>query len=192
MDNLIFTCSDALDQPATPACTTEYGERIVRIILMKTTDDVAWGTEVTASDAPTAADFEVGIASDYLTVFNGISNGHKVEIGATELSGDDTVTGGTERHDVIYRVEGRIKVLNESVARATEKLDRYSQLRLWYFTDRDYCFGGASGYKVSPNFGLRIFEGAGQPAYIPFTCDFIAVGEDYAAMDADYSLLDNS
>ena len=191
MDNLIFACSGTLDQPATPACTTDYGERIVRIALMKLSDDGSFTSA--ASDAPTAAEFETGIASDYITIINGISNGHKVEIGATELSGDDTITGGTERFDVVYRVEGRIKLLNEAVARQTEKLDRYSQLRLWYFTDKNVCFGGDSGYKVSPNFGLRIFEGAGQPAYIPFHCDFIARGEDYASdVDANYAALDNT
>lgn len=191
MDNLIFTCSDVLDQPATPSCTTDYGERIVRIALMKLSDDSNFTSA--ASDAPTAAEFETGIASDYITIINGISNGHKVEISATELSGDDTVTGGTERFDVVYRVEGRIKVLSEPIARQTEKLDRYSELRLWYFTDKNICFGGDSGYKVSPNFGLRIFEGSGQPAYIPFHCDFIARGEDYAsAVDADYAALDNT
>ena len=188
MDRLIFTCSDALDQPTTPSCTTEYGERIVRIVLMKTTSTLVSAS----SDGPTAAEFETGITSDYLTVINGISNGHKVEVSATELSGDDTVTGGSETYDVVYRVEGRIKLLDETIARLTEKLDRYSQLRLWYFTDRNYCFGGDSGYLVSPNFGLRIFEGVGQPAYIPFYCDFIAIGEDYAKYDANYALLDNT
>ena len=190
MDNLVFTCTDALDQPATPACTTDYGERIVRIALMKITDDT--NITVVASDAPTAAEFETAISSGYVSIFNGISNGHKVEVGATTLSGDDTVTGGEERFDVSYRVEGRIKLLSEVVARATEKLDRYSQLRLWYFTDKSYCFGGDEGYLVSPNFGLRIQEGAGQPAYIPFQCDFIAIGADYAAYDANYALLDNT
>ncbi len=190
MDNLVFTCTDALDQPATPASPTDYGERIVRIALMKITDDS--NITVVASDAPTAAEFETAIASDYVTIINGISNGHKVEVGASELSGDDTVTGGTERYDVVYRVEGRIKLISEPVARLTEKLDRYSQLRLWYFTDKNYCFGGDEGYLVSPNFGLRIQEGSGQPAYIPFQCDFIATGIDYAIYDANYGALDNT
>ena len=194
MDNLTFTCSDSLDQPVTPGCTTDYGERIVRIALMKTSDDTTWaGSDYSAaSDYSTAAEFVIGIASDYITIINGISNGHRIEIGATTLSGDDTITGGEERFDVQYRVEGRIKVLNETVARATEKLDRYSQLRLWYFTDKNYCFGGAEGYRVSPNFGLKIFEGQGQPAYIPFQCDFTAIGADYAHYDADYASLTNS
>ena len=190
MDNLVFTCTDALDQAATPACTPDYGERIVRIALMKTTDDS--NITVAGSDYVTAAEFEVAITSGYVTIFNGISNGHRVEVSATTLSGDDTVTGGEERFDVIYRVEGRIKILSETIARATEKLDRYSQLRLWYFTDKNFVFGGDEGYPVSPNFGLKVFEGQGQPAYIPFQCDFTAIGADYTSSDADFATLDNT
>jgi len=188
MDNLVFNCTDALDQANTPSCTTDYGERVVKIALMK-----EGGTfSVAASDVPTAAEFETAIAAGEISVIDGITNGHRIENGATELSGDDTITGGTERYDVEYRIEGRIKLIDEAIARMTEKLDRYSQLRVWYFTEKDYCFGGATGYKSSPNFGLRITEGKGQPTYIPFFCDFIATGADYAGYDEDYAALDNT
>jgi hypothetical protein len=186
MDNLVFTCTDALDQPATPACATDYGERIVGIAFMK-----KGGTFTVASDYPTKAEFDVAIAAGEVSFYSGISNGHRVEQGATELSGDDTVTGGTERYDVNYRIEGRIKILDQNIARATEKLDRYSQLRAWFFTDKNYCFGGADGYLVSPNFSEIIFEGKGQPPYISFFVEYTAVGADYARYDADYDALTN-
>ncbi len=192
MDNLIFACTDPLEQAETPSCATDYGERVVKIALMKESDRVAWEALTSSTDVPTAAEFEVGVTSDYITVISGISNGHKIEQGATELSGDDTITGSTERNDVEYRIEGRIKLVNEAVSRATEKYDRYSQLRVWYFTEKDYCFGGLSGYKSAPNFSLKITEGKGQPTYIPFFCDFTATGADYAAYDDDYTVLDNS
>lgn len=192
MDNLVFTCTDALDQAATPACATDYGERVVKIALMKETDRVAWEALTSSTDVPTAAEFEVGVTSDYITIIDGISNGHKIEQGASELSGDDTISGGTERNDVEYRVEGRIKLVDETISRMTEKFDKYSILRLWFFTEKDYCFGGLSGYKVAPNFSLKITEGKGQPTYIPFFCDFVATGADYAAHDDDYTVLDNT
>jgi hypothetical protein len=188
MDNLIFDCTDNLDQPTTPDCTTDYGERVVRIALMK-----EGGTfSVAASDVPTAAEFETAIAAGEITILNGISNGHRIQQGATELSGDDTETGGTERWDVDYRIEGRIKRHDQNIARATEKYDRYSTLRAWYFTEKDYCFGGVTGYKVTPNFDLIAFEGKGQPPYISFFLDFTATGADYAGYDDDYTLLDNT
>lgn len=188
MDNLIFACTEALQQPNTPPCGIDYGERVVRIALMKEGGSFT----VAASDVPSASEFETAITADEITVYNGITNGHRIEQGATELSGDDTESGGTERHDVEYRVEGRIKRIDEALARSTERLDRYPTLRLWYFTEKDYCFGGVTGYKVSPNFSLIITEGKGQPAYIPFFCDFTASGADYAGYDADYSALDNT
>jgi len=147
---------------------------------------------VAASDVPTAAEFETAIGAEELTVYNGISNGHRVEQGSTELSGDDTETGGTERWDVEYRVEGRIKRVDGNIQRATEILDRFSVLRMWFFTEKDYCFGGTTGYKVSPNFSEVILEGKGNPPYISFFCDYTAIGADYAGYDTDYSALDNT
>ena len=188
MNDLIFNCGDALLQAVTPTCGIDYGERVVRIAFMKEGDTFT----VSASDAPTAAEFETSITSDVMTVVNGLTNGHRIEQGATELSGDDTESGGTERHDVMYRVEGRIKKVTSSIQRMTERFDRYPILRMWFFTEKDYCFGGATGYKVSPNFGEIIFEGKGQPPYIPFFCDYTASGRDYARYDDDYTALDNS
>ena len=188
MDELVFSCTDALSQPNTPDCGTDYGERIVRIALMKD-----GGTfTVAASDVPTAAEFETAITAGEITIYNAITNGHRIEQGATELSGDDTETGGTERFDVEYRIEGRIKRLDENILRATEKLDKYSTLRAWFFTNKNYCFGGVTGYKVSPNFSELIFEGKGQPPYMMFFCDYTAIGADYAGYDADYDALDNT
>lgn len=187
MDNLVFTCTDDLPQPSKPACTTDYGERVVLIAFMK-----EGGTfTVSGSDNPTAAEFQTAITAGEVTVLSGISNGHRIEQSATELSGDDTVTGGTERYDVTYRVEGRIKTFNEAIKRATEKLDRYSQLRFWFVTDKSYCFGGKTGYNATPNFGAHIIEGKGQPGYIPFFCDYVMTGADIANYDEDYITLTN-
>jgi hypothetical protein len=188
MDELVFSCTDALPQPNTPTCGIDYGERIVRVAFMK-----EGGTfSVAASDVPTAAEFETAISGGVITVINGITNGHRIEQGATELSGDDTESGGTERYDVEYRIEGRIRRVDEAIKRMTEKLDRFSTLRMWAFTEKNYCYGGATGYKVSPNFSEMIHEGKGQPPYISFFCDYTAIGADHAGYDADYDALDNT
>lgn len=189
MQELVFTCTDALDQPTKPACTADYGERVVAFALMKLSDDDNF--TVAASDGPTAAEFETGITSDYITYITGISNGHRVKTGSTELSGDDTITGGTEEYDKQYQVEGRIKLLSEAVKRATEKYDRYSELRMWFFTDKNHCYGGPEGYKCAPSFDEVIHEGQGQPPYIPFTLGYTGNGADYAKYDADYDTLTN-
>lgn len=187
MDNLVFTCSDALDQPSTPSCMTDYGSTIIAFAVMK-----EGGTfSVSASDGPTAAEFTTAIAAGEVSFYTGISNGHRIQNGATEVSGDDTITGGTERFDVQYRVEGRIKLFDESIKRATEKLDRYSRLRLWFFTEKNYCYGGTEGFYAVPNFDEHIIEGRGTPPYIPFFFDYTGEGADYAVYDADFDDLSN-
>lgn len=187
MDNLVFTCTDALLQPTIPACPTDYGERVVSFAVMK-----EGGTfTVAASDNPTAAEFATAITAGSVVFYSGVTNGHRIEQGATELSGDDTITGGTERYDVQYRVEGRLKLFNEAVKRATEKLDRYSSVRLWFFTEKNWVYGGKEGYKATPNFSEQIIEGKGNPPYIPFFFDYVGSGADYAKYDADYADLSN-
>jgi hypothetical protein len=182
MDNLIFSCTDALDQPSTPACQTDYGETVVAFAVMK-----EGGTfVVAASDNPTAAEFQTAITAGEVAYYKGLSNGHRIQNGATEVSGDDTITGGTERYDVQYRVEGNIKLFDEAIKRATEKLDKYTRLRLWFFTNKNYCFGGTEGYDATPNFDEQIIEGRGTPPKIPFFFDYTATGADYASFDADY------
>lgn len=188
MDILEFNCSDAFDQPGTPACATDYGERVIAFAVMKDGGTIT----VAGSDCPTAAEFQTAITAGEVSFYKGISNGHRISNGATEISGDDTVTGGTERYDVNYRVEGRIKLINEAIKRATEKLDRYSQVRLWIFTEKDYCHGGVTGYLASPNFDEVIFEGKGNPPYLPFFFDYTAIGADYAKYDDDYTTLSNT
>lgn len=187
MDTLVFSCSDALQQPTIPSCTTDYGERVVAFACMK-----KGGTfTVAGSDNPTAAEFQTAIDAGEVAFYTGISNGHRIEQGATELSGDDTVSGGTERGEVTYRVEGRLKLLDESVKRGTELLDYYSQLQFWFFTDKNYVYGGPEGYMASPNLGAVIHEGKGQPAYIPFFFEYVMIGADYATQDSDFATLAN-
>lgn len=185
MNNLIFSCADALPAVTTPACPTDYGERIVAILFAKE------GTTITAvsSDYITAAEFQTEITATDIIIIKGITNGHKIKQGGTTLSGDDTLSGGEEEYDKIYRIEGRIRVFNESVKTACAKLDRFSTLKAWCITDKNYCYGGKLGYKASPNFDDPIHEGLGQPPYIAFRVDYTSVGVDLAHYDAAYATL---
>jgi len=187
MNELVFSCTDALDQPTFPSCPTDYGQRPVKVLLMK-----EGGTISASSGAnPTAAEFQAAITSGEVIVIEGITNGNVVENSATELSGDDTETGGTEKFDVYQRLSGRIKRFDETVKRALEKYTRFSNLRAWYITDKNYCFGGTEGYWASPDFSYQTFEGVGQPTYINFMLDYLMSGADYANYDADYDTLAN-
>lgn len=185
MNDLVFNCTDALLQPDIPLCATDYGERVISFAVMK-----KGGTfTIAGSDNPTAAEFQTAITAGEVAYYTGISNGHRIEGSATELSGDDTVTGGTERWDVTNIVEGRLKLIDESVKRATEKLDRYPRLQLWFFTDKNYVYGGTPGYIAAPQFTKVIQEGKGQPPYIGFKFEFNCNGIDNAKYDADFATL---
>jgi hypothetical protein len=185
MDNLVFNCTDPLTDPNIPLCATDYGERIVGFAVLK-----YGGTfTVAASDGPTAVELQANITSGTLAYYTGISNGHKIEGGATELSGDDTVTGGTERWDVMNIFEGRLKLIDETVKTAAQKLDRNSRVRLWIFTDKNYCYGGKTGYTAAPMLSTVIHEGKGQPPYISVKFEWNVVGLDQAKYDVDYATL---
>jgi hypothetical protein len=186
MDNLVWSCSTALNQADKPACALEYGNKIVAVAFMK-----EGGTFTVATDYPTKAEFTTAIAARQITYFSGISNGTRAKQGGAEQSGDDTVSGLTEQQDGIYRVSGRVKQINEAVSRAFEELRRYDQLRAWFFMDKNYCFGGATGYKTKLNADLKLFEGQNVRPYIPFFFDFMDVGYDRAGYDADYDILVN-
>lgn len=169
MSELLFSCNDVLDQPATPACTVDYGERITYILLSKTLVPAA-------SNIPTAVEFGSAYAAGTV-MFLRVAGGHKVFVSETEI---EVVV--KENHDKKYRVEGKVPILNETISRACEKLDRYDNLYLYYFTDKLYCFGG---YYATSNFNLTEFDGAGKPIYIRFKLDFYP-GIDYSNQDASY------
>jgi len=168
---MIFSTASVLDQVATPACPTDYGERITHILLSK--------TAVTATgNIPTAAEFTTAYDAGLLLMIH-VTSCHKTQIGESEIEIIEK-----ENYDKKYRVEGKIYLLSEAIARACERVTRYSQLYLYYYTDKQYCFGG---YKATPDFSLRIGEGSGSPVYIKFMLDFFP-GIDYAAYDQFYGV----
>ena len=182
MDILVYNCTDPLLDPNVPICTTDYGERIVAFAVMK-----KGGTfSVAASDGPTASEFQANFISGNLTYFTGISNGHTLQASATTLSGDDTITGGEETYDRVWRTEGQLKLLDETVKRAAEQLDNKSQVKFWCFTDKGYVYGGKTGYLAAPNIEFVSHPGKGQPPRINFHFDYPMIGRDQAKYDADY------
>lgn len=187
MDNLVFNCTDAIPVVKTPVCASDYGERIVAVAFMK-----EGGSFTVATDYPTASEFQTAMTAKTITMLKGISNGHRTKQGSTTLSGDDTVTGVEEEYDKTYKIEGRIRLFNEDIKLMTTKLDRYTLLRAWFFTEKDYCFGGKTGYKGTPSFDDVIIEGKGNPSYIPFSFTYTSIGIDTAHLDAGYASLSNA
>ena len=168
--NLIFSCNDVLDQPTTPVCATDYGQRINTLIFSKSAITMA-GNQLTSAEIMAA------YTNDLCTIIWGCS-------GKRTFMGEDEVDIlYKEWYDKKYMVEGKIRLMSESVIRLTEKLNQYKGLYLYYITDKNYCFGGV---KTNPSF-MTVMNGAGDPIYIHFKLEYFS-GIDYAAYDANYNV----
>ena len=155
-----------LDQ-AVASCATEYGERIVTVMLSKTAVDKV-------GNQPTAAEFAVAFDEGMVVLYN-VTSGSR-----TQLSEDEIEVVYKEWYDKQYRVEGKLRILSEELARACEK---YAQpLYMYYITENNYCFGG---WQTTPDFSLIVLDGKGNPIYIHFRLDFFP-GIDYSLYDANY------
>ena len=168
--NLIFSCNDTLDQPTTPVCTTDYGNRITTLIFSKAAITMA-------GNQPTSAEIRAAYTNDLCTIIWGC-NGKRAFIGEEEVN-----ILYKEWYDKQYVIEGKIRLMSESVIRLTEKLNRYRGLYLYYITDKNYCFGGV---KTNPAFDV-VINGAGDPIYIHFKLEFFS-GIDYAQYDTSYNV----
>jgi len=188
MNNLTFDCTSNLDVPTTPACATDYGVRVKKVLFAKDGDEVT----VAGTDGPTKAELDTAISASAIIVLDGITNGVRdfVNWGA-EFSGDDTESGGKEARDPIMGIGGMVKRIDETVLRALEKLNNFSTVRCWFVTEKNYCFGGVTGYLVSTAFQPLELGGLGTEPQVPFRCEYFHDGRDDAKYDADYEDLTN-
>jgi hypothetical protein len=170
MNDLIYSLTNDLDQAATPVCTTNYGERVSQVILSKAVIPAV-------GDVPTPEEIAQSFNDSGCTIIKGIANGHRIMLSDTYLEYFN------ERHDPRYRIEGRIRLLSESMARMCEKLTGYNRLYAYYITDRFYCFGP---YRVEPDFTQVLINGKGDPTAINFQLDYFGGGIDNGNYDADY------
>jgi hypothetical protein len=176
MNDLIYSCTEDLPQPSTPACATDYGERIRTIILSKAIVSCS-------GDVPTASEFAEAFAQESITLITGIVAGHRIKLGDTEIEWHHK-----EYHDPEYRVEGKIVRFDEAIVRLCERLHRYPGLYLYYITDKNYCFGP---YDTSTNFSSILFNGKGGRVGIEFQLDYVGGGADHSNYDSLYDNIIN-
>jgi hypothetical protein len=173
MNNLLYSIAEDLLQAETPLCTTDYGERVVMLVFSK--------TPITCvGNVPTYDEFLTAYEAGTCAFVKGITNGHRTFLSETEIEWHNT-----EWYDKTYRVEGKIKLVSEAVARMCEKINRYHELYFYYITEKEHCFGPYEGW---PNFTLIQMEGK-LPSYIQFNVDFIGNGIDYSLYSSSYHLI---
>ena len=174
--------------PTTPLCATDYGVRVKKVLFARDGDTIT----VAGTDGPTKAELDTAIAAADIIVLDGITNGKRDFINwAYEASGDDTETGGSESRDAIMGITGMVKRVDETVLTALEVLNHYTSVRCWFVTEKNYCFGGVTGYLVNPTFQPLELGGFGTEPQVPFRCEYFHVGRDTAKYDADYEDLTN-
>jgi len=162
--------------------------RVKKILIAKDGDTVT----VSGTDGPTKAELDTAVTGGTVVVLDGITNGVRDFVGwAAEFSGDDTETGGKETRDAIMGIGGNVKRVDETVLRALEKLNNFSVLRVWFITEKNYCFGGVTGYKTSSSFQPLELGGFGTEPQAPFRLEYFHSGADDAKYDADYEDLTN-
>ena len=169
MNDLIFSCTDTLQQPSTPVCATDYGERVGVIMFSKTEVE-------TSGNVPSAVEFNVAHTAGTLVTIKGLSNGHRTFLSETEIEWHQK-----EWHDKKYKVDGKVLRIDEPIARLCETLNFYNELYFYFITDNNYCFGP---YESGPNFTL--IQSPGTRPYIKFEAEYYGVGIDYSRYDADY------
>lgn len=119
-----------------------------------------------ASDVPTYAEF-VTAGSD-IFIINDIANGVKMAGERQEISGADTPDNLPEVISEIEGISGNIVRFDADVYNDLEKLNCFKRLRMWYVTNKNYCFGGKTGYWVNNYFPAWTHDGFGNRSKIPF------------------------
>jgi hypothetical protein len=150
-------------------------------------------TITVASDhlVPSVAEFTTA-ASDVIFL-NDIANGVKMTGEKQEISGADTPDNLPETISEIEGITGNIVRFNLDVLNDLEKLNCYSRLRLWFVTNKGWCFGGQKGFLVNNHIPDWMHEGFGNRSKIPFEFKWYRVTSETtgAAQDMDYLDLTN-
>ncbi len=146
-----------------------------------------------ASDhlVPSVAEFTT--AGSDIFILNDIANGAKMPSEKQELSGADTPDNLPETISEITGISGNIVRFNLDVLNDLEKLNCYNRLKLWYVTNKGWCFGGLTGYTTNNYISDWIHEGFGNRSKIPIEFKWYKPFNQTtdAAQDDDYLNLTN-
>jgi len=158
------TCSTWIDGHAIPTSCNAVDFGIPKMVILAAPDT----TFSFASDhlVPSVAEFTT--AGSDIFILNDIANGVKMPSEKQELSGADTPDNLPEVISEITGISGNIVRFNLDVLNDIEKLNCYTRLKMWYITNKGWCFGGLTGYTINNYVPDWIHEGFGGRSKIPF------------------------
>ena len=185
-------CAAGVDMTAFPSDCTQVDFGFPKLILLAPVG----ATITVASDnvVPTVAEFQTELtAGSDLIAINGISNGIKMPSETVEISDADTADNLPEVITSREGISGNLKRFNLTILNDLEALNCHKRLRMWYITNKGWCFGGQTGYLVSNYFKDLEHAGYGNRSMIPFEFKWIRESATTGAgQDNDYLDLVNS
>jgi hypothetical protein len=182
-------CTSWIDAHAIPTSCNAVDFGFPKMVILSAPD-----TAITvASDhlVPSVAEFTT--AGSDVFYLNDIANGMKMDPEIQEISGADTPDNLPEVISEIDGISGNIVRFNLDILNDLEKLNCYKRLRMWYVTNKGWCFGGKTGYLINNYFRDWTHAGFGQRSKIPFEIKWYKPEAETtgAAIDLDYLDLTN-
>lgn len=129
----------------------------------------------------------------HVSVLGPITNGKKTESGRESESGADTIDGLENVLSQTIKIEGKFKLLSDTILAELTALNCRTRVRFWYITSKGYLFMGA-GVTVPAFFSEWLHEGFGTRSYVPIDFQYkVDRTKDYSAtaQDDDYLTLAN-
>ena len=121
-----------------------------------------------ASDHLVPSVSEFTTAGSDIFIISDIANGVKMAPELQTITGADTPDNLDEVISEMDGISGNIVRFNTSTYGDLERLNCFKRLRMWYVTNKGYCFGGLTGYLVKNYIADWVHEGYGNRSKFPF------------------------
>lgn len=121
-----------------------------------------------ASDQLVPSVSEFTTAGSDIFILSDIANGVKMAPELQTITGADTPDNLDEVISEMDGISGNIVRFNTDIYNDLEKLNCYKRLRMWYVTNKGYCFGGLTGFLIKNYIADWIHEGYGNRSKFPF------------------------
>lgn len=186
-------CNLILPTIPTPDCGfKDFGRQIVRVII----GDVDSDAFATTTDLTNLGQWQnrfgnasTGDTTQRLVTFQ-IHEGVKP---AGDVETQKSPYGANEEVERTQMIDGSIKYITENTLIAVNKVRCRKLATMWFVTDKDYVFGGVTGYQyVSINFGNQEIVGKGNGMNkIPFHAEWFLKDDSVPYLCTGLSKEDN-
>jgi hypothetical protein len=184
MSNLSCLCTDPLQSPGNVKCDAgDYGNQIVIIAFQKMTGTDFDGTS--GNTITVEADWNTKLAADNddrIVIFKNLSNGIMPATEPNVDEGNAVAYGGIDVIDQMREINASVKYFTPADLAILDKVACWDQVRMWFFTNRNWVFGdvvstGAGIPFVSVIKHSLAMEGIGTKPNVPIRAVWNAICE---------------